>query len=59
MLFPTSNGVGLRGMMCTIIYVVDEQLSLVRYYMQRCPSHAWAYLLLHYPALAELTGLGG
>ena len=26
MLFPMSNGVGLRGMMCTTIYVVDEQL---------------------------------
>ena len=24
---PMSNGVGLRGMMCTTIYVVDEQLS--------------------------------
>ena len=54
MLFPMSNGVGLRGMMCTTIYVVDEQL-----YMQLCPSHARAHLLLHYPALAELTGFGG
>ena len=26
MLFSMSNGVGLRGMMCTTIYVVDEQL---------------------------------
>ena len=27
--------------------------------MQLCPSHARAHLLLHYPALAELTGIGG
>ena len=26
MLFSMSNGVGLSGMMCTTIYVVDEQL---------------------------------
>ena len=26
MLFSMSNGVGLRGMMCTTIYVVEEQL---------------------------------